>query len=146
MSPFTRATMDDNPSSSSISGRTCILSKDDGTLSVILAFIFLIAVFFAQRMIYNGTNKAETKDKIIKQGKYLMKRKNRGGLLEIIEVNFVDPFVPASLEHYVLVIFFLWFLFTIPMAITRYYKNIWALEMLGQHAIFNYISFLFFGW
>mmetsp|Transcript_34767 Transcript_34767/g.75107 ORF Transcript_34767/g.75107 Transcript_34767/m.75107 type:complete len:488 (-) Transcript_34767:82-1545(-) len=139
---------EDAPSPVYVSERTCILDEDDGTLSVIIAFIFLVVVFIICHLIYRGTqreNAIERKRRAWQLGKGLLNPHREVGLLGLIEKIFVDPFVPASLENFVLFIFFLWFVFTITMGITRYYRKIWAVEMMGQHGIFNYISFLFFG-
>jgi len=139
---------EDAPSPVYVSERTCILDEDDGTLSVIIAFIFLVVVFIICHLIYRGTqreNAIERKRRGWQLGKGLLNPHREACLFGRIEKIFVDPFVPASLENFVLFIFFLWFVFTITMGITRYYRKIWAVEMMGQHGIFNYISFLFFG-
>ena len=123
-----------------------ICQGGNGTLSVILAFLFLIGAFVGHHIVFRATKKEDAK-KARLRGRGLLKPRHTGTYLEWIEEVFVHPFIPASLENFVLVIFYsLWTIFTITMGITRYYRKIWAVEMLGQQSLFNYFDNLFFAW
>ena len=110
---------------------------DAGTLSVLLAFAFLVSVF----VLFVSIDRCRGVKRSRRRGLYT----DSGGIMEWIEDTFVSPFVPASLEQYVVVIFIIWFVFTVPMGITRYYTRAWKVEMFGQHQLFNFIGFLM-GW
>ena len=116
----------------------------NGNLSVVLAFAFLLGTFIAFHIAHRYTQKNDAK--LLAERRLLKKSRHRGGLMEWIERNFVAPFVPTKLETLILVVFFAWFTFTIFMGITRYYRRIWAVEMIGQQSMFNYFGYLFFGW
>lgn len=57
-----------------------------------------------------------------------------------VENVLVLPFVPTSLENFVLAIYFTWFCFTITMGVTRYYEKRWADDVIAQQGPFNVIA------
>eukprot|EP00984_Skeletonema_dohrnii_P010032 scaffold3880_cov79-Skeletonema_dohrnii-CCMP3373.AAC.1 len=61
-------------------------------------------------------------------------------VLEKIEDIFILPFVPKELDSFVMWIFFWFFITTIPMATTRYYKKTWDSDVFALQGPFNLIS------
>ena len=93
----------------SFSGDIC----EDGTLSVIfvgVAFVFLGSLKVA---LSRFTARRERKKAVVKR---LVKNSRLEDIL-------VLPFVPTTLEHFVLIIYGAWFAMTITMGATRYVSN-----------------------
>lgn len=122
------------PTYASISEQIC----EDGTLTVIFALAFLLFYVIARLLIWQGTR---SENERAGQAKSLYHPKQEGFLWKF-ERWLVMPFVSDTIQEYVLQIFGTWFVLTIPMAITRYYKGEWALELLSQHGPFNFLAYM----
>ena len=109
----------------SLSGDIC----ENGAVSIILA----LAVFALAAGIKIALDNASPPPDVAPKTRRLTK----GSWLEDL---LVLPFVPTSLENYVLAIYFTWFCFTITMGVTRYYEKRWANDVLAQQGPFNVLA------
>ena len=62
--------------------------------------------------------------------------------VHIFNEIFVAPFISDSMESFIAIIFFAWFVMTIPMGITRYYSKLWMNELIAQQGPFNVLAYL----
>jgi len=106
----------------------------EGTLSIYIAIFFFLCVFLFKHFLYHRTADWLEKFKGIAQPNSL------GGKIERL---IIKPFIPNNIETFIVIYSVVWFLLTIQMALTRYYEQRWVLEMLSQHAILNFISWIF---
>jgi hypothetical protein len=124
--------MDNDGPLLSFTGDVC----EDGTLTVILAIGIFALLVILKVALSDATVTQETSDgKKVK--KSIIKRLAKGSLLEDV---FILPFVPSSLETFVLAIYFGWFTMTISMGITRYYEKRWANDVLAQQGPLNVMA------
>eukprot|EP00562_Extubocellulus_spinifer_P002113 CAMPEP_0178489204 /NCGR_PEP_ID=MMETSP0696-20121128/10256_1 /TAXON_ID=265572 /ORGANISM="Extubocellulus spinifer, Strain CCMP396" /LENGTH=492 /DNA_ID=CAMNT_0020116999 /DNA_START=68 /DNA_END=1546 /DNA_ORIENTATION=- len=109
----------------------------EGSLTAILAILVLSVLFLFRQLLHISTNRRDRKET---DQCSLLCHPKRDGFLFTIEQTFIAPFVSDSLESFVAVIFFLWFILTVPMGITRYYDKYWAHEMLAQQGPLNLLA------
>lgn len=115
----------------SFTGDVC----EDGTITVILAIGIFALLAFLKMALSDATVNEEARGKAPK--KSIVKRLSKGSLLEDI---FILPFVPSSLETFVMAIYFGWFTMTISMGISRYYENRWGNDVLAQQGPLNVLA------
>jgi hypothetical protein len=60
-----------------------------------------------------------------------------------LEDHLITPFVPSSMESYIAILFFVWFVLTIPMGISRFYDGRWTNSLLAQQGPLNLIAYAF---
>ncbi|KAL3942072.1 MAG: hypothetical protein SGBAC_003668 [Bacillariaceae sp.] len=115
----------------------------DGSLTVIFVILFFATVFVTKQILYrrHQADLAKRNQKI--HG--IVKEYGEGGSLREwfaheMEEIFIKPFIPTSLEDMITTLYICWFLFTITMAVTRFYKEQWANEAFAQHGPFNFMS------
>ena len=109
----------------SLSGDIC----ENGAISIIIAIGTLILVAGIKIALDSASPPINPAPKV--------RRLAKGSWLEDV---LVLPFVPTSLENFVLAIYFTWFCFTITMGVTRYYEKRWANDVLAQQGPFNVIA------
>lgn len=102
---------------------------EEGSFSVILAISFFAIVFMFFQAIHRWGNTNANKGIVV----------GSGSLANKLENIFIKPFVPTSIEVFIVLYSVCWFLMTIQMALTRYYDGRWALEMLAQQGPFNFL-------
>ena len=111
---------------------------NDGTLTIIFGILLFVTFFIIKTMVHQKTKMYQT---IHTEGLYDTKDKHTGKPIENwFEDFFLKPFIPSSLEHLFVVLYFLWFVITIPMAFTRYYEKLWAQVAMAQHGPLNLLS------
>jgi len=106
---------------------------EEGTFTIILAVIVFAIFFIAMHAVYHWTEANTDRETrgILPHTSFRLSKK--------LEYLFVKPFIPNSVETFITQLASVWFLFTIPMAITRYYEKRWAVEVLAQHGPFNFM-------
>jgi len=106
----------------------------EGSLSIYIAIFFFLFYVLFKHFLYHRTADWLEKFKGIAQPNSL------GGKIERL---IIKPFIPNNIETFIVIYSVVWFLLTIQMAVTRYYEQRWVLEMLSQHAVLNFISWIF---
>lgn len=115
---------------------------EQGSLTAIVAvFIVTVVVLFRFWLHYRIIDKNEN-------GKHTIALEETGNgtdeeldrvIPHFLDSKFIVPFVPTSMESFVFILFFLWFVMTITMGMTRYYRQIWAHEFSSQQGPLNVI-------
>lgn len=104
----------------------------EGSLTIFLALVTLVIIVLARYFISHWPGAGG-----IRRG---IAGNNAGVISKTLERVLITPFVPNSVETFISLYTFFWFLLTIPMAITRHYENRWALQMFTQHGPLNFLS------
>lgn len=118
--------------------------KEEGSISVFIILAFLLAFFLFTYWKNRTTERAELEHPPEKPPPAIgaiyhpLKDPKWYKVYKI----FIRPFAPSTQEDIVGVVFFFWFIMTIPMAITRYYEKRWAQEVTAEQGTLNVISSL----
>jgi hypothetical protein len=110
---------------------------EEGSLTVILAILFIGSLFTVKQILYRSVRHEDDS-----KGIFGIPGANAGGkkLTHLLEETIIKPFIPTTMESFVAFLYFWWFLFTVPMAITRFYEKRWANQALSQQGPFNLLS------
>lgn len=124
--------MTNNDTALSFSGDIC----EEGTLTVIIAIVIFFILLLVRLMLHRCTKREQAKTSGLGATRQLTTN-------HWLEDHLVTPFVPSSLESYVAIIFFVWFVLTIPMGISRFYEGRWTQQLLAQQGPLNLIAHAF---
>jgi len=121
------------------------MCKEEGSITAVYAIVIFIFLLLFKLWLREGTTKelarkGETPTERETEEKIVHTSKATDGIFHYLNKLLILPFVPDSHESLVAMVFFLWFVMTIPMAITRYYEKRWAQELTAQQGILNVIS------
>ena len=131
--------MSSSSSSSSLDDRVLSFTGDvceDGTFTVILILLF-VAVFVMLRVALSDATARHRGSDGQAAPAPAANKVQRLAKHSWLEDILVVPFVPTSLENFVLAIYCAWFAMTITMGVTRYYEKRWANDVLAQQGLFN---------
>lgn len=123
-----------------------------GSLTFIVAFGIFLLLFIVRQILHYLTTTAQAEQQ--RRGGYGLAQPEREGLekvfhprnetnsimLHVANKYLVLPFVPVSLKSLIMMLYLAWVAMTIPMATTRYYKKLWANEVMAQQGPLNVIA------
>jgi hypothetical protein len=107
---------------------------EEGALTAVIAMGFFSFIFLGRVALHRGNKREEKKMGLT--NKSLTKD-------HWLEDHLITPFVPSSMESYIAILFFVWFVLTIPMGISRFYEGRWTNSLLAQQGPLNLIAYAF---